>query len=424
MKICARHRLDSFIFSSRRFSTRWLALAAATLLAAAMLGCGLPAAPQPPSLHLPKPVRDLQAERTGDQVQLTWTAPKATTDGLKLQAPIPVRICVQTTSRVCDTVGNMQIAPGKPAAFTYLLPASFTQGPLRVITYQVFAQNAGGHAVAASNDALVLAGAALQPVTGLTVQVIPQGVLLHWQTAPLADGTVFEIQRTLLKSPPSSQANNGASPALPPTPQKPSATKKSASPITDTLRVQPKSAADPGAALDTSVQWEATYSYTIVRVVEYPAVQATGTATLRMQSLPSEPVQLQALDTFPPATPQGLVAVIVSAAMNGGKQVVDLSWAANTEPDFAQYRVYRRELAANGMAPNDRASADATVTQLAPAAGAAPSALLVTPAFQDNTVLPGHRYAYSVSAVDLYGNTSIRTPEVLADISTAPASSQ
>ncbi len=420
MEIRAGHRLDFFIFSSRRFSTRWFALTAATLLATATLGCGLPAAPQPPSLHLPKAVRDLKAERTGDQVQLTWTAPKTTTDGLKLQAPIPVRICVQTTSRVCDTVGKVQVVPGNAATFIHPLPATLAQGPLRVLTYQVFVQNAQGHAAAASNDATALAGAASQPVTGLTAQVIPQGVLLHWQSAPLQNGTVFEMQRTLLKAPPTQ--NNGIAPAPQTTPQKPSATKKPTPPvpITDTLRVQPESATDPGAALDTSVQWEATYSYTVARVVEYPA----GTAMLRMQSLPSAPVQLQALDTFPPATPQGLVAVVVSAAMNGGKQIVDLSWAANTEPDFAQYRVYRRDLAPNDLVPNDRASADATVTQLAPAAGAASNALLVTPAFQDNTVLLGPRYAYSISAVDLYGNASARTPEVVADLSAAPASGQ
>src|SRR5438094_104454 len=45
-----------------------------------LAGCGTPGAPQPPSLHLPEPVRDLRASRKGDKVTLTWTQPTETTD--------------------------------------------------------------------------------------------------------------------------------------------------------------------------------------------------------------------------------------------------------------------------------------------------------------------------------------------------------
>src|SRR5438874_3696192 len=45
-----------------------------------LAGCGTPGAPQPPSLHLPEPVRDLRASRKGDKVTLTWTQPSETTD--------------------------------------------------------------------------------------------------------------------------------------------------------------------------------------------------------------------------------------------------------------------------------------------------------------------------------------------------------
>lgn len=426
MEICAWH-------------PRWLTaivLFAATLLTAAGLGCGLAAAPQPPSLHIPKPVRDLKAKRIGNQVLLAWTMPGKTTDGLKLKSSIPVRICLQTTSRVCDTVGNMQALPGKPATFTHRLPAPLTQGPLRIITYQVFAQNSHAQAAAASNDAPALAGAAPLPITGLTAQVVPQGVLLHWQPAPLQHGTVFEIQRTLLRAPAPAAAKNllalsQKSPQKTPqkTPQKNSAVKKPAPPAVETLIVripilhvpaartagtaettpQPNQPdeTDPGLALDTSAQWNATYRYTVARVVEHPM----GTKILRIHGQPSLPTQLQTLDTFPPATPQGLVAVVVSAAMNGGAPAVNLSWLANTEPDFAQYRVYRRDLSLRDLS-------GAAPMQIAPAPGSAPNALLVTPAFQDTSVAPGHRYAYSVRAVDTSGNASAPSPEVMADLPT------
>ena len=58
----------------------WLMLAASGVLA----GCANPGVPRPPSLHLPATVTDLTGERVGDRVELHWTPPKRTTDGLEL----------------------------------------------------------------------------------------------------------------------------------------------------------------------------------------------------------------------------------------------------------------------------------------------------------------------------------------------------
>ncbi|MGC9293084.1 MAG: hypothetical protein ACP5EP_10250 [Acidobacteriaceae bacterium] len=420
---------------------RVYAVLVAALLMAAGIGCGMAAAPQPPSLQLPKPVTDLKAERTGNQVQLTWTMPKETTDNLKLKLPVPVRLCVQTISRECDTVGNIQAAPGKPATFTSALPPTLAQGPLRTITYQVFAQNAQGRAAGASNDAPALAGMAPPQVLGLTAQVVPQGVLLHWQPVPdLPQGTVFEIQRTWLNppvkqapasaaartTPPQKTSSPAIAPSHPPkathtqtgTPQK--EIPGPAQPIEQTLLVHlpagpaaPAAIQDPGAALDSSIQWGQAYRYTVARVVQRPASPATETVTtqalsMRIQGQPSQPIVILAKDSFPPATPQRLAAVPVSAAMTGGAPAVDLSWSANAEPDFAQYRVYRRDLTGN-------TAQNATRQQIAPAPGAPANALLVTPAFRDAPVTPGHRYAYSVTAVDTSGNESPPTPEVVVE---------
>lgn len=426
---------------------RVCAVLVAALLMAAGIGCGMAAAPQPPSLQLPKPVTDLKAERVGNQVQLTWTMPKETTDNLKLKLPVPVRLCVQTVSRECDTVGNIQAVPGKPATFTCALPPTLALGPLHTITYQVFAQNAQGRAAGASNDAPALAGMAPPQVLGLAAQVVPQGVLLHWQPVPdLPQGTVFEIQRTWL-NPPAKQApapattrttppQKASSPAIasshPPkathahtgTPQK--EIPGPVQPIEQTLLVHPPagpaaapSAApaaiqDPGAALDASIQWGQAYRYTVARVVQRPASPAKGSVTtqalsMRIQGQPSQPIVILAKDSFPPATPQRLSAVPVSAAMTGGAPAVDLSWSANAEPDFAQYRVYRRDLTGN-------TTQNATRQQIAPAPGTHASALLVTPAFRDAPVTPGHRYAYSVTAVDTSGNESHPSSEVIVEV--------
>ncbi|HVH85375.1 MAG TPA: hypothetical protein VM912_01535, partial [Terriglobales bacterium] len=56
-------------------------------------GCGTPGAPQPPSLNLAKPVGDLKAVRTINQVTLTWAIPTETTDGARFRHRGETKIC-------------------------------------------------------------------------------------------------------------------------------------------------------------------------------------------------------------------------------------------------------------------------------------------------------------------------------------------
>ena len=51
------------------------------------------AAPQPPSLDLPKTIPNLTANRTGNQVHLAWTTPSENTDHLKLKGMVQLRLC-------------------------------------------------------------------------------------------------------------------------------------------------------------------------------------------------------------------------------------------------------------------------------------------------------------------------------------------
>lgn len=394
------------------------AVASATLAAAFLLGCGLAAAPQPPSLHLPKPVQDLQAERIGGGVHLTWTAPKTTTDGLKLTTPVPTRICIESeaasrgsggvtapSSKTADytTLASVTTSPGKPAESTVTLPTAMTQGPPRAITLRVEALGPKQKSAGRSNPAQAWAGATPPPITGLTAQSAPQGVLLRWQPTALPTGTMIELQRTLLAAAPAISGVQKTKSAAPHSTTKSSA--KAGPPPVQILRVQPIADAtrpnqlrDPGAAYDASIEWGATYRYTAARVLQ----AAPGSSLpLRIASSPGAAVDIQARDTFPPTTPRGLAAVLVAAAMNGGHAAVALSWTASREPEFADYIVYRRDLASNAPA-----------APIAPAPGAPASARIVTPIYQDASVAPGHSYAYSVSSVDLFGNASPRSAEV------------
>jgi fibronectin type 3 domain-containing protein len=70
-----------------------------------------------------------------------------------------------------------------------------------------------------------------------------------------------------------------------------------------------------------------------------------------------------------------------------GTLVVELSWSINLETDLAGYRVYRSEQEGiRGRPVNPD--------------------LLPTPAVRDTSVEPGHRYWYTVTAVDRAGNES------------------
>jgi fibronectin type 3 domain-containing protein len=107
-------------------------------------------------------------------------------------------------------------------------------------------------------------------------------------------------------------------------------------------------------------------------------------------------VTVTPLDTFPPAVPQGLVAALLPGAAPGSA-VVDLSWSINLETDLAGYHVYRSEQ-------------EGTKGQLV-----TPD-LLPTPAVRDTSVEPGHRYWYTVTAVDRAGNESAPCTPVVVEV--------
>jgi fibronectin type 3 domain-containing protein len=87
--------------------------------------------------------------------------------------------------------------------------------------------------------------------------------------------------------------------------------------------------------------------------------------------------------------PAGLEAVYTPVPQQAG--FIDLTWAPDTESDLAGYNIYRHEEGAAPVKVN--------------------SELVKTPAFRDNNVTAGHKYFYSVSAVDLRRNESGRSNE-------------
>lgn len=353
------------------------------IVAAAFLGsCGAPGIPEPPSLELARPVRDLAAVRKGNEVHLTWSVPTETTDRRAFRHPGQMLVCRRLGEQVQECMTPLaelpaptsgpvsgRIAKQKPApaatvpqaTYTDRLPANLeTQSPIQNVFYAVSVLNSYGRSAGLSNQIQVPSAPTLAAPPGFTVRVEARGVNLEWNTVT-------------------------ASTEIPEVHYEYRVYRRDVQTGKDSIAGEvPVSGSTSPVLLDTTFEWEKTYQYraTVVTLIDQPGgpVQVEGDDT------PS--TQVFAHDVFPPAIPEGLQAGFSGP---GQKLFVDLVWTANTEADLAGYNIHRRESNSAPIRIN--------------------SELVKTPAFRDPNVEPGHQYSYSVTAVDVRGNESSRSEE-------------
>ena len=127
---------------------------------------------------------------------------------------------------------------------------------------------------------------------------------------------------------------------------------------------------------DRNFKFGQKYNY-VVRSV------SLGTEGKPVESVNSNSLQLEPLDTYPPAAPEKL-----SIGPSPGK--LSIFWLANSEPDLAGYYLYR---STDPNLPKDK------WTRLTPT-------LYTKTTFADENVDPGKTYYYYVIAVDKAGNPS------------------
>jgi hypothetical protein len=345
-----------------------------SLLAAALLAsCGSPGVPVPPSLELPRPVTDLHAARKGDKVHLTWSASTQTTDRHNIKHPGPIQICRNAGSAIhqCGTPVAKIEFPKPPAgkrepkvqmSYTDQLPPKLqSEYPSSNIFYSVNVLNSYGRSAGLSNQVPVPAAPTLPPPSDFQAQLGPGGVRLSWK--PLQPPQEVPGLRYVVRVYRREQGKNA-----------------------DAVAGEvPVSNESPPELLDRSFEWEKTYNYraTVVTFVARP-----GGGEQQVEGEDTAPVTVVAHDVFPPAVPSGIQAVFSGP---GQKSFIDLVWSPNTEADFGGYNIYRRDPDGQAIKLN--------------------SELVKSPAFRDSEVLPGHQYFYSVSAVDIRGNESGRSPE-------------
>lgn len=372
---------ESDLRARRRHAPRgeFFALLIVSQVAVSILaGCGMPGAPQPPSLNLPIPVNDLSGARTGGQVALTWTMPTKTTDKVLLKGIITVRVCRnETSAERCSIAATLQLAPGAASTFTDPLPPALAAGPTRVLSYSVELVNRGGRSAGLSNPVEILAGEVPTAIENLTAETSKDGVLLRWAPAPPGSSPVaIRLVRTLI-SPPTKKTDQS------PPPQSPE-------PLEQNLLVESVDHSD--RALDSSIRFGETYVYRAQRVVRV----TVGGSILELTSPLSPPLHIDAVNVFPPSAPNGLAAV-ATAGQNGSGPAIDLSWLPGAEANLAGYIVYRRDVGTS--------SAAVAWQRISPAQP------VVGPGYHDLNVQPGHTYAYCVTAIDQQGHESARSAE-------------
>jgi len=383
---------------------RWLTVVSATLSISLTLSCASPGPPRPPSLRLPLVVKDLTAERVGDEVHLQWTTPEKTTDKLPIKGALTAEICRDSTPAAspstCTPVKRVAVQPG-PSHTTDTLPRPLTLDPASLLAYRVRILNANERSAGQSVETFVAAGAAPPPVEGLRATPVRAGAMLEWH--PQQTSAVVELDR-LLDGAPTPRAKPGskstpksasktkpeASPAPSPTPKSP--LEPTHSPPPEVKLVTPKQTSDTGGTIDTTAQRDETYHYTAqrVRTVSFPG------HSLELRSPASPSVAVLIKDTFPPAPPTGL------AALPGGNSSadasIDLSWEPDTDSDLAGYIVYRQQVDPAGALAGPSIRLNATP--------------IVGPAYRDQTAVMGQRYTYRVTAIDTVGNESAPSADV------------
>ena len=387
---------------------RRIATVCALLCLLLLAGCGLPGAPQPPSLHLPRPVTDLHAQREGNQVHLTWTPPRESTDRVRLSGSLVTRICrteiptlPAADARIpppaaCREVGKATAPPihngsKESQDFTDTLPATLEHPDASGAVYAIEVQNSAGRSGGLSNTAIVPLALLPAPPQKLESQLNAEGPAIGW-TIPGDQMATLLPESAAARRPISyhyrlDRTEKGAKPEAP-----------TVVPIMGAVAT-PRLAQPNMLVRDTTAEWEKTYDYTLRLVATVQPPGATAGTTWEIASAPSPQLEVFVHDTFPPAVPTGVQAVF--SAVNT-QRFIDLTWHANTDSDLAGYDLYRRDAAASGTPQK--------VNQ----------ELIKAPAFRDSNVEPGRTYLYSVVAVDIRGNRSAPSAEASETVPVQP----
>jgi fibronectin type 3 domain-containing protein len=355
-----------------------------------LTGCAAPGEPVERKPQVPTAIADLAAQQQGNDVILTFTKPKETVERRPLKQTPAIEIY-----RKFEAVPGSAAPSAKavPELILTIPPAMVDRYSQKDHVHVVSALDAGdlsqhigwtaAYTVrtrasskkesADSNHAEVRVYPAADPIEDVKTEVTHAGIILRW-TPPKktpAGTTPAIVAYHIYRA--------EAAPGVQTQPEPAANTSVSVSEVPKLKVPFTRIGETPEVSFqDMQVEFGATYVYSIRSVSQYPDVT--------LESADSNLIIVTPRDTFPPAAPQGLVVVLVTA-QGENPAYLDISWAISPETDTAGYNVYRREQ--DGVAG----------TRLN-------SELLLTPAFRDMNAEPSHHYMYSATAVDRAGNES------------------
>jgi hypothetical protein len=363
-------------------------------------GCASPGEPLERKALVPAAVTDLAATQQGDSVVLTFTMPKESVEHRVLKDPPTIEI-YRTFSPEQPPI-SPATASGSSGTFSVSAPIPYVTIPASMVDRysnrgfirytdtlkaQDFAQHSGWVAQytvrtqtnpkkisADSNRAQLPIFPAPDAIDDVKAEVTHSAVVLTWTppqktiAGPTPVPSGYHIYRAEVNTVTAAPNENTSASMV----AEKIATAKSSSPL---IKIGDSEAP---AFSDTQAEFGKTYKYSVRSFITH--------STLNLESDDSNLVTVTPKDIFPPSAPQGLVIVLVPEQTDSPASL-DLSWAISPETDIAGYNVYRSE---HVGIPGQRLNAE----------------LLITPAFRDMNAVPGHRYFYTVTAVDRSGNES------------------
>jgi hypothetical protein len=361
------------------------------LISFLVAGCGAPGEPTPPSPPIPVAVTDLKARQLGDAVLLTFTLPTKNTLGLRLSetptlevwrgglrpdgTPDPKSFHLADT--VPSTILSSYVDEGKIAFPEPVQPDELRARAGETAIYRVRTRVSERKASADSNEAFVDLYPVPQRIETLEAKPTEKSIQLSWtppsstsagaQLPPIRE---FHIYRGELD------------------PASATAAEKDLHAAVWKLPLLQIGVSTTPEYQDATFDFGRTYAYAVRSVISEGGVL--------LESGDSRPVIITPKDVYPPAAPQDVVAATIPGSTPGSYEL-ELSWAINLETDLAGYRVYRSE--------SENAKGQLITPELLP-----------TPSFRDSTVAAGHRYWYTVTAVDRAGNESVPSSVTLVEI--------
>jgi hypothetical protein len=258
-----------------------------------LAGCGSIGEPLYPALRIPSPVGDLTVLEQGNNLDIAFTIPPLTTEGLPLKEIGGVELRVGPTPsngwNVNEWVrGSTRVdvpTPEKPGAVQATIPVNKFVGSEVVVAVRV--TNPKGRDAGWSNLKTFEVQPPLADPTNFHVASDPKGVALTWNASGPSQFRIFRK------------------------------TEQEQKPVLLATATEPN-------YVDVSAAFGKAYQYSVQAVRD----------NIESNVVASE--SITPADIFPPDVPSGLTASI-------GIGAVELAWNRNTEANFKEYRVLRSE---------------------------------------------------------------------------------